>query len=89
MGLPQSSLEAVACCVPVSGIDFGYCAVSLESNKQMVLQNVVPRSVTASTVRYSIETDSPNFSVSHSNGVLSAGKKQEITLTFKADEAKV
>ena len=70
MGQPQSSLEAVGCCVPLSGIDFGYCAVSLDTSKTFTLANVVPRSVTASTVRYSIETDSPNFTVSHSNGKL-------------------
>lgn len=75
--------------MPVSGIDFGYCGVSLDTLRKFTLENVVPRSVTATTVRYSIETDSPNFTVSHSNGVLSAGKKQEITITFKADEAKV
>jgi len=75
MGQPQSSLEAVGCSVPAGGLDFGYCAVSLETKREFTLANVVPRSVTPTTVRYSIETDSPNFTVSHSNGVLSAGKK--------------
>jgi hypothetical protein len=85
----QSSLEAVAFCVPASGIDFGYCGVSLETQRKIMLENVVPRSVTGSTVRYSIETDSQNFIISHSNGTLQPGKKQEITISFKTDEAKV
>ncbi len=57
----------------------------------------MPRSVSATAVRYTIETDSANFQLSHSNGklltlhlgVIQPGKKLELTITFKADEAKV
>jgi len=73
----------------MGGIDFGYCGVAFETSRSFTLSNVVPRSVHGTTVRYSIEGDSPNFTYSHSNGVLQAGKKQEIMINFKADEAKV
>lgn len=67
-GPTSSSLEAVARCIPSCGMDFGYCTVSLETNRKIHLENIVPRSVTGQSIRYSIETDSHNFSVSHSNG---------------------
>ena len=67
-GPATSSLDAVARCIPQSGMDFGYCSVSQETNRRVVLDNTVPRSVTGQSIRYSIETDSPNFTISHSNG---------------------
>jgi hypothetical protein len=67
-GPPTSSLDAVARSIPTTGIDFGYCSVSLETHRRVVLDNTVPRSVNGQSIRYSIETDSPNFTVSHSNG---------------------
>lgn len=69
-GLAQSSLEAVARCVPSNGIDFGYCGVTGETHRKITLDNTVSRSVSGQTVRYSIETDSTNFTVSHSKGKL-------------------
>lgn len=70
LGPVTSSIEAVARCIPAAGIDFGYCSVSLDTHRKISLDNVVPRSVNGTSVRYSIETDSPNFSISHSNGKL-------------------
>lgn len=68
LGPVTSSLEAVARCVPTTGIDFGYCSVSLDTHRKICLENMVPHNVQAQSVRFSIETDSQNFSVSHSNG---------------------
>jgi hypothetical protein len=67
-GPASSSLEAVARCIPSTGIDFGYCSVSLETHRIIKLENIVPRSVQGQSIRYTIETDSTNFSLSHSNG---------------------
>lgn len=67
-GPVTSSLDAVSRCVPASGIDFGYCGVASDTVRKLVLDNTVPRSVSGSSIRYTIETDSPNFTVSHSNG---------------------
>jgi len=67
-GPVTSSLDAVARCIPSSGIDFGYCSVSLETHRKVILDNTVPRSVSGTSIRYIIEADSPNFTVSHSNG---------------------
>jgi len=88
-GPVTSSLEAVSRNIPSNGIDFGYCSVSLETQRKIVLENIVPRSVTGATVRFTIETDSQNFTVSHSNGVIQPGKKHELTITFNTEEAKV
>lgn len=63
-----SSLLAVARSIPPQGIDFGYCSVSLETQRKITLENIVPRNVTGTSIHYSIETDSANFTVSHSNG---------------------
>jgi hypothetical protein len=54
-----------------------------------VLENIVPRSVHGVSVRFSVETDSQNYTISHSNGVIQPGKKQELTISFNTDEAKV
>lgn len=67
-GPVTSSLEAVARCVPAAGIDFGYCSVSQETTRKVVLDNTVPRSVVGTSIRYTIEADSQNFTVSNSNG---------------------
>lgn len=64
----QGSLDALIRCIPSQGIDFGYCSVSQETTRKLTLDNTVPRSVAASAVRYTIETDSANFRLSHSNG---------------------
>ncbi len=68
LGPITSSIMAVARSIPSSGIDFGYCSVSLETHRKITLENIVPKHVTGTSIHYSIETDSENFSVSHSNG---------------------
>lgn len=49
-----------------------------------------PRGVSGTSVRYSLQVDdSSHFSVSHDNGVIQSKKHQEITISFKSNEAKV
>lgn len=63
-----SSIDALVKCIPAQGIDFGYCSVAQETCRKIILDSTVPRSVTATAVRYTIETDSANFQLSHLNG---------------------
>ena len=98
---PTSSLEAIARCVPPMGIDFGYCCVGgSETTRSFVLSNTLPKGVACSTVRFALKLDENHFSVSPDNGkphlhynsclgTLQARKSQEITITFKSQEAKV
>ena len=51
---PTSSLETVARSIPATGVDFGYCAVSLETKRVFTISNITPRSVTGVSVQYSI-----------------------------------
>ena len=65
---PSSSLEAVARCVPPSGLDFGYCCVGAETKRTFTLDNRLPKGTAGATVRFEIKVDENHFSVTPDNG---------------------
>ena len=69
-----SNLEQVARSLPESGIDFGYCPVKSPTTKSFTINNP-----TQGTIRFTVQTGDPLFSLNMANGKL----KFECRLSFE------
>ena len=61
----MNPLDQVAKLLPKQGVDFGYCPVKIPVTKSLLLSNP-----STSTVKFTLSTGNPCFSVSHANGKL-------------------